>query len=129
MSWFSSIDKKPNKKEIILIKLLQVILSNEYEYVGDGKILIDSYVPDFININGQKKIIEHFGDYWHANPEKYKPNDVVYRNLKAKKIWIKNKQRVNTYSKYGYKTLVIWENELKNLDKVKEKVLHFNLSV
>ncbi|KKL48467.1 hypothetical protein LCGC14_2325240, partial [marine sediment metagenome] len=31
-----------------------------------------------------------------------------------------------TYKRYGYKTLIIWEHELKNLDKVKTNILKFN---
>lgn len=60
---------KPNKKEKLLTKLLNKILPNEYKYVGSGKIIIGSFIPDFININGQKKIIEFFGDYWHKNTQ------------------------------------------------------------
>ena len=37
----------------------------EYDFVGDGKIMIGTKNPDFINIK-IKKIIEVFGDYWHT---------------------------------------------------------------
>lgn len=106
----SSQSIKPNKSETILIGLLNNILPNEYKFVGNGKIIIDGFNPDFINVNGQKKIIEHFGDYWHNLPE-YKKRD---------------KARLKAYSKYGYSTLIIWQNELNNLKKVKEKILEFN---
>lgn len=39
----------------------------------------------------------------------------------------KTKERLKTYKKYGYKTLVIWEKELKHLDKLIGKVIKFNL--
>ena len=101
---------KPNKPEKLLKKLFNKILPKEYKFVGDGKVFLGNFCPDFININGQKKIIEHYGDYWHNKPD-------------AK---IRNKRRIKTYKKYGYKTLIIWEHELKDLNKVKEKVLEFN---
>lgn len=101
---------KPNKPEKQLYKLLQWLFPNEYKYVGDGKFFIGGFVPDFINVNSQKKIIELYGDYWHNKSE----------------IKKRDKGRLRTYKRYGYKTLIIWEHELKNLDKVKEKILIFN---
>lgn len=106
-------DLTPNKPEKLLIKLLNKLLPKEYKFVGDGKVILKGYNPDFINVNGQKKIIEHFGTYWH-NLSTYKSRD---------------KKRLKVYSDYGYKTLIIWENELENLDKVKEKIVKFNKEI
>ena len=100
----------PNKPEKVLNKLLKRILLKEYKFVGDGKFWIDGFNPDFININGQKKIIELYGDYWH-NREDSKKRD---------------KKRIKVYKKYGYGTLIIWEHELKDIDKTKQKILEFN---
>ena len=101
---------KQNKSEKLLNRLLQTFLPKEYKFVGDGKVIIDGFCPDFININGQKKIIEFFGNYWHNKPE------VVERD----------KRRLITYKKYGYKTLIIWGQELKDLAKTKISILKFN---
>ncbi|MCS4541400.1 MAG: endonuclease domain-containing protein [Euryarchaeota archaeon] len=96
--------KKPNRLE----SFFSYILCEEglpYKYVGDGAISINGKCPDFININGQKKVIELFGDFYHKAEEE---ND-----------------RKNFFSRYGYKTLIIWEHEIKSdligvLSKVKE---------
>lgn len=101
---------KPNKPEKLLNKLLSKILHSEYKFVGDGKVIIGGFNPDFININGQKKIIEHYGDYFHNLPKRKKSD----------------KKRLSTYKKYGYKTLIIWEHELKNLKSIRNKILEFN---
>lgn len=101
---------KPNKPEKLLNTLLNKLYSKEYKYVGDGEIFIAGFVPDFINCNGQKKIIELYGDYWH--------------NLR--KVKKRDEQRLKIYAKYGYKTLIIWEHELKDLTKLKNKILKFN---
>jgi len=77
--------------------------------VGDGSFVINGFNPDFVNINGQKKIIELFGDYWHRNTQ------------------IKDKKRIKTYNKYGYKVLIVWEHELENINKLKIKLQKFNL--
>ena len=104
---------KPNKPEKLLNKLLNNLFPKEYKFVGDGKIILGGFNPDFININGQKKIIELYGDYWHNRPDSKS----------------KHKRRINAYKKFGYKTLIIWEHELKKIDKTKQKIMEFNSPV
>jgi very-short-patch-repair endonuclease len=104
---------KPNKPEKLLNKLLQEILLKDYKFVGDGKVVIDGFCPDFINCNGQKKIIELYGDYWHNLP-------------RGKE---RDKRRIKTYKKFGYKTLIVWEHELKDLEIVSNKIKKFNFSM
>lgn len=101
--------KKPNKPEQKLNQLLQERFPNEWKYVGDGQVIFGRYCPDFINCNGKKQIIEVFGDYWHQIP-KNKARDVL---------------RFTEYSKFGFKTLIIWEHELKNPEHVIQKVNEF----
>ena len=103
-------NRKPNKPEKSLRAILNKLLSREYKFVGDGKVIIDGFCPDFININGQKKIIELYGDYWHKKPELIK----------------RDKRRIKTYRKYGYKTLIIWQKELKNKKILKNRILKFS---
>jgi len=103
-----------NKPERKLYKLLYKLFPNEYKYVGDGKIWINGKNPDFINVNGQKKIIEMFGDYWHSKK---------VTGLKKK---IHRIRRQNHFAKYGYKTLIIWERELKNIKQLEIKLRIFH---
>ena len=91
----------PNKPEKILIS----VLPKQFKYVGNGKIMIGRYNPDFIDIKN-KLIIELFGDYWHNLPN-YKKRD---------------KRRLITYKKLGYRTLVIWEHELRDINNILLKV-------
>jgi len=109
--------KTPNKPEKLLRKLLNEFLPSEYKFVGNNKIVIDTFNPDFVNCNGQKKIIELFGCYWH------KCSQCGFGNERTL-----DKKRLGVYKKFGYKTLIVWEHELKNLDKVKDKILKFNKS-
>jgi len=103
-------NSRKTKPEIKLENILSKTLPNEYKYTGNGKVMIESFNPDFINCNGQKKIIEVFGRYWHTLP-KNKRRDFL---------------RFRIYKKYGYKTLVIWDDELKNIDKVEQTIQEFN---
>ncbi len=100
---------RPNKPEKNMIDLIQKN-NLPFNYVGSGNIWFRgktmSFNPDFLSKN-PKYIIELFGDYWHRNTQK------------------KDKERLATYSKYGYKTLVIWEHELKNTPQVVNKIKEF----
>ena len=97
---------KPNKPELYLQSLLNELYPKDWEYVGDGKVVLNGFCPDFININGKKQIIELFGDYWHSR------KDAIGRN----------KYRIECYRRLGYATLVVWEKELKDINTVKEKI-------
>ena len=93
----------PNKAEIKLFKILKPF---NFKYVGDGKFWIENRNPDFIH-RTKKLIVELFGDYWHKNTQQ------------------KDKQRIKLYSKHGYSTLIIWEHELKNANKIKQRLINF----
>ena len=104
----------PNKAEQKLHSILEKLFPGEYRFVGDGEVIIAGKNPDFININGQKKIIELFGDYWHSE-------EVVGRPAEEEE-----KQRIEIFQQYGYKTLIVWEKELKNKRDLKKKLLAYN---
>ena len=97
--------RKPTKPEIKLGELIEQACPNEYKYVGDGEVIIGRSNPDYINTNGQKKIIELFGNYWHRNDN---PQD-----------------KITNYVKYGFQTLIIWESELKEPELVLQKIKEF----
>lgn len=106
---FKANNWSPNKPEKLLTKLLNKLLPNEYKFVGDGKLIVAGFCPDFVN-KDNNKIIEFFGNYWHDKTEQ-KQRDT---------------RRIIIYKKYSYKTLIIWEKELKDLNKVTERILEFN---
>lgn len=97
---------KPNKLEIHFQNYLDLLFPGEYKYVGDGQLIIGGKCPDFVNVNGKKKLIEIYGDYWHKgqNPE----------------------DRKKIFEPFGYKTLVIWEKELKKENKLKIRLTNFH---
>ena len=100
-----ALGKKPNKIETFLNNLLQENFPNEWEYVGNGKLIINGLIPDFANINGKKQLIELYGDYWHRGQD---PQD-----------------RIGKLAKLGYGCLVIWESELGNKEQVINRIANF----
>lgn len=96
--------KKPNGSEKKLESLLDKHFPNEWEYVGNGKLIVNGKCPDFSRID-KKQLIELFGTYWHKNdnPE----------------------EKIQHYSKSGYECIVVWENELDKPDILIERIRLF----
>jgi len=100
-----SIHASPNKAESYLQSLLDHSFPSQWKFVGNGEVIIGSKNPDFININGKKQVIELFGVYWHPLFDAAK--------------------RMAHFQQYGFSTLIIWEDELKNKDVVIKKIKSF----
>ena len=107
------LNKKPNRAEKLLDSILQRVCPNEFKYNGNFElgVAIGEMIPDWVNVNGKKKIIELFGDHWH---------------LDVADTWKRTEQgRKETYNKLGFDVLVIWDNELKNEEEVVKKIENF----
>ena len=115
---FSSLQGKQTKPERMVEAILQEWCPREYAYVGTGRdVVINGCVPDFININGQKKVIEVFGDYWHSPNRTGKPTEQ------------EEKDTIKAYKDFGFDCLILWEHEIKKqpegvLDKIAQFVLN-----
>jgi len=98
---------KPNKVELKLEIFLKKSISKDWRFVGDGQLIIGGKCPDFWN--GDHKLIELFGNYWHEGEDP--------------------KVRINYFKNHGYDTLVVWEEELLDVKSISRKIIEFvNLS-
>lgn len=61
-----------------------------------------------------KILIEVQGDFWHANPKKYKSTDILLGGLAAQSVWDKDKKKFEIARKNGYTVIAIWEDEIRN---------------
>lgn len=107
-----------SKKEIEIVHLIEK-LGYEVKHLHriDTKIC-DIYIPK-LNL-----IIEYFGDYWHCNPKKYNENYFNQKKNKyAKEIWEYDSNKIDLIKNNGYNFEVIWESELKNDDKLINKII------
>lgn len=95
---------KPTKPEKELGNILDTYFP-QYKYNGDGSlgVTLAGMIPDFVNINGKKEVIELFGDYYHCS----KMVDDDWRRTEL--------GRIMAYNSLGYRCLIIWEHELKEL--------------
>ena len=60
------------------------------------------------------------GDFWHANPDKYKSEDILAHPthpISASDIWLRDRYKKILAEKYGNRVIYIWEQELKGLDQ------------
>jgi|GEM_PF-1634708 len=105
--WASTHGVSPNQAELKLNVMLQNLFPDEWKFVGDFKTWLGGKNPDFMNVNGQKKLIELFGNYWHKDDD---PQD-----------------RINHFSQYGFKTLVVWESELEDMNLLGERLQEFHI--
>lgn len=96
---------RPNKLETKILHLLDSHHPGRMKYSGDSSVVIGGKNPDFVSVNGDRKIIEVWGDWWHRgqNP----------------------KDRIDFFVKFGYQTLVIWEHELKDIPRLIKRVDEF----
>lgn len=110
---FAARKARPNKAER---KLTEMFEKNglPFQYVGDGKVVLSGLVPDFINTDGQKEIIELFGDYWHGK-RATRPTQTEHG-------------RGAIFKRFGFRTLVIWEHELQDENAVATKIKGFTRS-
>lgn len=77
---------------------------------------VDIYIPS------KKLVIEVNGCYWHADPKKYKSQDVFYTwygKQTAEDIWTKDKIKENHIKSLGFNYEVIWDDEIST-NKVQE---------
>ena len=100
---------RPNKPEQKILDLLNRKYPNEWKYVGNCGLVLGGLIPDFVNIDGKKLLIEVFGDYWHRNDNEQK--------------------RIDHFKQFGFSTLIIWEHDINKHIKDVEKMIDDFLSV
>lgn len=113
-----------SKKEIAIREEIAAALPNSRVEkktikIGDKWYLPDVIIDDWI-------IVEFFGDYWHASPERYGESDIVHHRKTAKEIREKDQERIEELRK-RYRVFVVWEKTYDDgnfdLDGLVEEVM------
>jgi len=109
--WNSSKSGPKNKQEWVLHRILMKLYPKMWWFVGDGKVVIGTKIPDFVHTRFYRAI-EMFGSYWHGEKITGQTNSNHVQ------------QRKRYFAKYGYKLVVIWEHELcKGEEYIKNKLV------
>lgn len=86
--------------------------NHEFEVFANTDGINHLYKVDYF-LNG--KIIEFNGDIWHANPKKYKSDDIVVtpgnKTFIAKDVWERDAKRKTAIEALGFKVHVVWESD------------------
>lgn len=88
------------------------------DFISEEK--IGNYVADEVN-HKSKIIIEINGDYWHANPLKYREDEIIVypkKAMKASDIWKRDEKKIDYFRKQGYQVIIIWESDVKQKNHI-----------
>jgi G:T-mismatch repair DNA endonuclease (very short patch repair protein) len=119
---WSAIGYSVSKKEKKLFSLLDESIfkgnhENIFYYGKRGPTFYDEnrlLIPDIVD-NRCKVVIEFFGDFWHMNPKYYTENEVnPVLKMTAQEIWLRDKKRIDFFTKKGYTVFVVWESDFEN---------------
>ncbi len=83
-------------------KIISIVENNKlpYQYVGDGKFILDGMNPDFINTNGKKIAIEVYEEFFK---KKNYGSGLNYERI-----------RRNRFKKFGWKVIFISQDIINN---------------
>jgi len=93
--------RKPTKLESYAQTILEKMYPGVFRYVGNFSCFIGGKNPDFVSMD-KRLIVEVFGSYWHKRGDEEK--------------------RIKHFTKYGFRTLVIWDYEFRNIGGLRKKI-------
>lgn len=97
----------PNKPELKLHSILEDLFPGHYKLNTRCEIMtLGGKIPDIVNTNNQKKVVELFGNFWHKDDN---PDD-----------------RIALFKPFGFDTLVVWESELKDRPALEARLQEFH---
>lgn len=109
---FPKKDSKPERMMQIALALNGIKFEKHKPIIGQPDIFIEPNICIFVD-----------GDYPHANPKKYKPDDMIW-SKKASEKWAYDIQINNELSKLGYFIIRLWDSDIyKNIQGCAENVI------
>lgn len=106
----NSLSRRPTQAEV---RLIEIIEKNRlpFKYTGNGRKIIGSRCPDFINTKNPNHVVEVFGEYFHS-PQLNK-NVVYERTFDG---------TMHYYKAHGIHCTIIWDYELDDEKRVINKL-------
>lgn len=107
--WMTATRAKPNTLENKTRRILLHLIPDEFAYNGDFSqgISIGRRIPDFVDVNGHKWIIELFGEPFHS------PLCIPKRKILPRRRY---SETIKHYKKYGYKCIIFWSRDIDRPD-------------
>lgn len=103
--------KKMNSIELKVAMALDMYhISWQYEPIVKNE---NGFIqPDFVINNNT--VIECFGDFWHANPNFYQDEEILFCNRTAKEQRNIDNKRIEFLKNCYSKVIILWESEIKS---------------
>ena len=100
---------KPNKSEWKLNTILSQLIPEEFAYNGDFSqgVTIGRRIPDFVELNGRKRIIELFGEPFHSQFLFFG------RPIPSRRLY---NETIDDYKKHGYTCIIFWSRDIDHAD-------------
>jgi len=89
--WAKLSRTEPNNAEMTLFGIMNY-LKLPYRYTGNGSFIFMGMAPDFVHLN-KRKIVELYGERWHAPEEE--------------------ERRIELFARSDYQTIIVWQKELR----------------
>lgn len=106
-------DSKPEKMLQIALQLHGIEFEKHKPIDGQPDIFVVPNICIFVD-----------GDFFHANPDKYKADDYIIRGQKASDIWSYDTKINHKLNENGFYVMRIWESTiLKNVNECAEKII------
>jgi len=102
-----------NALERRLLSILEDAFPGEFAFTGNYQFRIGRRWPDFTNIRGQRKVIDMFGNYWHSEAKTGQTHDEH------------EAERRRYYRGFEWDSIVVWENELENTERLNQRIYDF----
>lgn len=98
-------DTYPERMLQVALMINNIRFEKHYDLEGQPDIFVKPNICIFVD-----------GDFYHANPTKYKPDDIIWKRpiTRAKEIWAKDININSKLWKKGYVVLRIWEHDILN---------------
>lgn len=112
-------DTKPEKMMQLALSLEGISFETHKKILGQPDIFILPNICIFID-----------GDFWHANPDTYKPNHVMIGTRKASDIWARDIKINHELNKMGFEVIRIWEHDIiYNINTYSKNIINLIKSV
>ncbi len=127
-SYLDGISRGYSKVALNFIKQIAAANKENHKlFYGENEKKFDIFAHGFTYVlvdlydETTNKVIEFYGDFWHANPLIYKENDIVRNGLTAKEIWNHDMERINLLKeKFNLNVRIVWEYDSKNQNILNE---------
>ena len=122
----------PKKDSSIELKIQNFLKQLGIEFFTHQYMKIEHGYQCDILIPSMNLIIECDGDYWHMNPNKFKPEDRIFKNgMTAQERWDLDKARTDELMGGGFKVWRLWEHEINDMviEDFKEKISRERIAI